>query len=583
MNNVVPKLIQNPLLRVAVYARYSCDNQRETSIDDQLRRCREVAEHNGLVVDQWLTFTDSALSGQAHALDKREGMHALFRAWANNEFDVLILDAFERLVRDGMEQEKIIARLQGNRRVRLLTADGIDSARPGWELLLRLKGAMSQVEISNLQHRVGRGMEGQLIRGYMIATPAFGYDLKREFDTQGNRIGTRWIVNEAEARIVREIFGRRKAGQSMHKIAQWLNADGVPCARKARRADGGYWRPSRVKNLLANSIYRGEFVWHGSTTYRTRANKRGETIEEKRFPRPELRLVSDETWHLCNTKSRSRSGYGGGKHALAGLITCGHCGSILVLSSQERCRSVYCANCAIAKGCSHQPDRLSVTVAAAGVQYLLKMALSYFLTADFVSAFRHALREKLTGDSRREYEACEVELKRLQRAQTRLSHMLANVDQDDAILAARYEETRQMAEAAEGRLHVLAAGCTQIDRAAVAAQLDIDPAQVLAGIFDAELPPEELRAILCRCFPSIVLEGKTGRYRAVFRIQFAAGAALALATGTEVQIDEAIELRFLLRYVPDNRGAQQKRWETTVLDRDWVPAATEPTVAESVS
>ena len=34
-------------MRVAVYARYSTDAQREASIEDQVRLCRELAERQG--------------------------------------------------------------------------------------------------------------------------------------------------------------------------------------------------------------------------------------------------------------------------------------------------------------------------------------------------------------------------------------------------------------------------------------------------------------------------------------------------------------------------------------------------------
>lgn len=199
------------LVRIAIYARYSCDQQRETSIEDQIRRCKEIAEYLGLQVSEWLVFSDSALSGQAHTLDKREGLHQLEKAWQDGAFDILMLDAFERLARDGMEQEKLIQRLKANRRVRLITSDGIDTSREGWELLLRLKGAISQAEISSLQHRVGRGMVGQLERGYMIATPAFGYDLKREFDAQGNRIGIRRKAQQTtESRVLDQLESTRR-------------------------------------------------------------------------------------------------------------------------------------------------------------------------------------------------------------------------------------------------------------------------------------------------------------------------------------------------------------------------------------
>ena len=36
-------------LKIAIYARFSSENQRETSIDDQVRRCRRYVQTPGLV------------------------------------------------------------------------------------------------------------------------------------------------------------------------------------------------------------------------------------------------------------------------------------------------------------------------------------------------------------------------------------------------------------------------------------------------------------------------------------------------------------------------------------------------------
>lgn len=48
-------------MKVALYARYSSDNQRDASIEDQLRICRAHAEREGwTIVD---SYTDRAISG----------------------------------------------------------------------------------------------------------------------------------------------------------------------------------------------------------------------------------------------------------------------------------------------------------------------------------------------------------------------------------------------------------------------------------------------------------------------------------------------------------------------------------------
>lgn len=48
-------------MKVAIYARYSSDNQRDASIADQLRVCRLHAEKQGWQVVE--EYTDHAISG----------------------------------------------------------------------------------------------------------------------------------------------------------------------------------------------------------------------------------------------------------------------------------------------------------------------------------------------------------------------------------------------------------------------------------------------------------------------------------------------------------------------------------------
>ncbi len=48
-------------MRVALYARYSSDNQRDASIDDQLRLCRIFVERQGWTIAR--EDPDHAISG----------------------------------------------------------------------------------------------------------------------------------------------------------------------------------------------------------------------------------------------------------------------------------------------------------------------------------------------------------------------------------------------------------------------------------------------------------------------------------------------------------------------------------------
>ena len=58
-------------MRAVIYARYSSDNQREESIEGQLRECMQYAEYNDIsVID---TYIDRALTAKTdnHLTSKR--------------------------------------------------------------------------------------------------------------------------------------------------------------------------------------------------------------------------------------------------------------------------------------------------------------------------------------------------------------------------------------------------------------------------------------------------------------------------------------------------------------------------------
>lgn len=562
------------MTQLAIYARYSCDKQNETSLEDQIRRCTELAQRHGLSVSKDLIYTDAAVSGTDKGDALREGYRRLREDWDAGKFDVLVVDEFSRLSRDNVEQAVLQKRLEKSRRVRLITADGVDTQDPDWQLRLGFQGLIAQQESRKLSYRVDRGMVGQLERGYMIAAPAFGYRLQRVFDDNQNHIGSLWVIHEENASIVRQVFDMRAKGESMHKIAAWLNQKGVSCSRKGRDGQEAHWRPARVKNMLENAIYKGIFVWRGSTTYAKKMKELGDEVQSVEYLRPELRLVSDEVWTRCNNRSVSRSGYGGGQHALTGVLTCGCCGATLAVSAMRRCRSLYCPMCSDARSSLGATDRLTSTIAVAGVQFMLTRVLQLFISEPFLQAFRQSLRQRLTSDNGSEIEECAARLKKLKNAQERISCMLADAEGDDETLEKRYKETRKQVIEAQQQLSKLQAGAQVLDRSAVEVQLQVDPREMLSKLFDADVPPHELRTILARLFPLVVFEGKEGRYISKFRVRFAPGMALSMASGTECLTQQEVEARFTLQYIPSNQKEKPGYWNVETLEPP--PSDTKP-------
>ena len=82
-------------MKVALYARYWSDSQRDASIEDQLRLCRLHAERLGwTVVD---SYSDRAISG---ATLLRPGMQELIQDAMRGRFTVVLAEAMDRLSRD---------------------------------------------------------------------------------------------------------------------------------------------------------------------------------------------------------------------------------------------------------------------------------------------------------------------------------------------------------------------------------------------------------------------------------------------------------------------------------------------------
>ena len=83
-------------LRCALYARYSSDQQRAASIEDQFRICRERADREGWKIAG--TYKDGAVSGASVIL--RPGVQALLEDAGQGAFDVVVAEALDRVSRD---------------------------------------------------------------------------------------------------------------------------------------------------------------------------------------------------------------------------------------------------------------------------------------------------------------------------------------------------------------------------------------------------------------------------------------------------------------------------------------------------
>ena len=93
-------------MNAVIYARYSSDNQREESIEGQLRECKEYADQNGITVVR--TYIDRALSAKT---DSRPQFQQMIHDSATHTFEAVLvwkLDRFSRNRYDSAHYKRIL-------------------------------------------------------------------------------------------------------------------------------------------------------------------------------------------------------------------------------------------------------------------------------------------------------------------------------------------------------------------------------------------------------------------------------------------------------------------------------------------
>jgi site-specific DNA recombinase len=87
-------------MRAAIYARSATDTAIETSINDQIKNCRELIESKGWAVCEDFIRSDHSASGLS--FQSREGLKSLLEAAALNPrpFDCIVMKETSRLARN---------------------------------------------------------------------------------------------------------------------------------------------------------------------------------------------------------------------------------------------------------------------------------------------------------------------------------------------------------------------------------------------------------------------------------------------------------------------------------------------------
>ncbi|MBT8108100.1 MAG: recombinase family protein [Gammaproteobacteria bacterium] len=315
--------------RVAIYARYSSDLQSDSSVEDQVRLCSELAKSKA-----WEVFDHYADAGLSGASLMRPGIQALITDALDGKFDIVLAEALDRISRDQEDIAGVYKRMEFAG-VEIVTL----SEGPISSLHIGLKGTMNALFLKDLADKTRRGLRGRVERGKSGGGIAYGYDVVKRFDVEGNPLRGDRSINEDQAAVVRRIFKDYARNQSPRAIASQLNAESIPSP------SGKTWSQSAINGnrrrgtgILNNELYIGRLVWNRQRFIKdpdtgkrvTRLNDESEWITQEV---PELRIVPQELWDKAKARQKSLDERKPGlwrrnrpRYLLSGLIECGECG-----------------------------------------------------------------------------------------------------------------------------------------------------------------------------------------------------------------------------------------------------------------
>lgn len=550
--------------RGAIYARFSSENQREASIDDQVRNAIKLVESRGGALQNDRVFQDSAISG---ATIERPGLKKLLALVEAGLIDYVVCEDQSRLSRDAGHAADILKRLNYHR-VRLLTVDGIDTTKPEAKFAYSMKSVMSEFFIDDLRRRTLRGLEGRALAGHATGAPPYGYANVPVADSSGRVVGHEIRVVEDRAGIVRRIFTQYAQGHVLASIAKALTADGIapPRARRGRKPG---WVDSAIREMLLNTKYTGIFAFGKRTWLRdpSSGRRRPRAREDGPLPttmRDDLRIVDQQLWAEVQARFATRKRVGSRparrSYLFSGLLVCGVCGAPMTICGGDADRRYY--------RCSHNRARRTCPNSSSILERVVRERLL------------EAIRARVQTPEGIAYVRKRVALQLREAMRT---HQ-ADVDERRARLARTEDRIRNLIEllASGERSERVVTALRDLEAQADAEKAAIAALQELAGA-PIQLPDNE--AIVRRVFDldRLLTRDVDGGRQALRRlIKDGAVRLVPDAAGTYTAHCELLPLAVLLteRQTPPSSGGVYQRVVAGARYGTWTKAITAPFAVE---
>lgn len=310
VRGIIPKAV--------LYARFSSDNQREESVDAQLRAMQKFCQDNEIIIVG--EYVDKAKSATT---DDRPEFRRMIEDSKQKQFNIVLVHKLDRFSRNRYDSLRYKSELRSRGVSVISTLEYLDDT-PESVIMESLLDGMAEYYSKNLAREVMKGLHENALKCKSNGgRPPFGFKVNKETQT--------YEIDEYEAQAVRFLFESINQGKSYDYIIRELNRQGY------RTRDGNPFGKNLIHEMLKNEKYRGVYVYNRRASkdakgrYNSHLNKFDDEIIKVEGGMP--RIISDELFNnvnqLLGSRRRVRNYSGKKNHAylLTGKIFCGNCGS----------------------------------------------------------------------------------------------------------------------------------------------------------------------------------------------------------------------------------------------------------------
>ena len=230
----------NEKRKAVVYARFSCDKQREESIEGQIRECTEYAKYNDIEIVA--IYSDRAISGKT---DDRPEFERMIKEYVKMKIDFILVWKLDRFARNRYDSAHY-KHLLKKKEIRVISAVEYIPDTPEGVLLESLLEGYAEYYSLMLSVNVKRGMTENALKGlWNGGRMPFGFKLGED---------KRLVVDPISAPIVKEIYELCNEGKTIKEIYYIL------LDRMIINSNTG--KPlsySSIRYILTNRLYIGEY------------------------------------------------------------------------------------------------------------------------------------------------------------------------------------------------------------------------------------------------------------------------------------------------------------------------------------